>query len=135
MMRRVDFEAIQDLLNADGDHQVHVENAYLIAVLVSGTSIRSGLGLCSCSSRTSRRDCNWIHTRTKQQIRERFRSELFMRCSPYQQLKYPRYAEAAGTIQILRESHRVVMNQNRKALLVDVSPFIHRPLKGCTRLI
>ena len=125
MMRREVFEAIRDLLNADDDHQVHAENAYLIAALVSGASTRSGL--CSCSDQvaniTQGLQLDPYQDKTTDTGKIQIRAIHAVLAVLTSGDKYPRYAEAAGAIQILRENG-VMMNQNGKALL-DVSPFVH----------
>lgn len=81
MMRREVFEifSMPILVITNSTQQMHISllRLYLVHPL-DPDCVR-----VQTSPHTSRKDCNWIQTRTKRQIRERFRPEPFMRSSPY----------------------------------------------------
>ncbi|KAF9457670.1 hypothetical protein BDZ94DRAFT_194416 [Collybia nuda] len=120
LTRREVFEAIRDLLDADGDHQVRPENPYLVAALVSGASMRSGL--CSASDQIAnitqglQLDPYQDGTADAGKIQIRAIHALLAILTAGD--KYSRYTEAVGAIQKLRDGG-VVTNENGKKLLDD----------------
>ena len=116
-------------LNANGDHQVHAENAYLIAALVSGTYMRSGL--CSCSDQvaniTQKLQLDLYQDTITDTGKIQIRAVHGVLAVLTTGDKYPWHVEAAGAIQIRREDESEWEGTIRCESI--------RPLKGCTRLI
>lgn len=122
LMKRELFETIRDLLDTDQDLDIHPQNSYLFAAVVSGACMGTEPELCTCSDQIASIDIGlqlepgYGELEKKQNDRDEIRAVHACLQVLIAGREYPRHDRVAAAVKHLINKG-VVKNDNGKALL------------------